>query len=134
MATCGSELDEIDLTDEDYLAAYWLDTFKAMALSSATTRLRKDFQTRFGGGKYATMNPGSADRSVWPLEQQKELFSLFGDVEKIIGVVLTDSYLMVPNKSVSGIFFHTEISFVNCQLCTREVCPNRKTPYQGEGG
>lgn len=130
VATCGSELDRIDLTSEDYLAAYWLDTLKAMALSSATTHLREVFQARFGGGKYVTMNPGSADRAVWPIEQQRELFSLFGNVEKLIGVVLTNSYLMIPNKSVSGIFFHTEVSFVNCQLCTREDCPNRKAPYE----
>ena len=48
------------------------------------------------------MSPGASEKYVWPIEQQKELFSLFEYVEKLIGVKLTDSYLMIPNKSVSG--------------------------------
>jgi hypothetical protein len=44
-------------------------------------------------------------------------------------VELTDSFLMVPNKSVSGLRFPTETSVENCQLCPREVCPGRRTPY-----
>jgi hypothetical protein len=75
------------------------------------------------------MNPGSGDANVWPIEQQKELFSLFGDVENLIGVRLTDSFLMVPNKSVSGICFPTEINFQSCQLCHRMNCNGRKAPF-----
>lgn len=36
---------------------------------------------------------------------------------------------MVPVKSVSGIFFPTEIKFESCQLCPREVCISRRAPY-----
>ncbi|MBC8461851.1 MAG: hypothetical protein H8D67_28105 [Deltaproteobacteria bacterium] len=41
------------------------------------------------------------------IEQQKELFSIFGNVEDLIGVKLTDSYLMIPNKSVSRLNLFT---------------------------
>lgn len=38
----------------------------------------------------------------WPLTQQQPLFTLLGDPEASIGVQLTDSLLMIPNKSLSG--------------------------------
>ena len=43
--------------------------------------------------------------------------------------MLTDTFLMVPIKSVSGIFFPTEVSFESCQLCPRENCIGRRAPY-----
>ena len=46
-----------------------------------------------------------------------------------MGVRLTDSFLMVPNKSVSGIFFPAEVTFTSCQLCQRGVCPGRRAPF-----
>ena len=79
--------------------------------------------------KTASMQPGSGDISVWPIEQQKELFQLFGDVEKFIGVRLTESFLMFPVKSISGIIFPTEIDFKSCELCYRKKCPRRRLPF-----
>ena len=130
IATCGTELDEIDLGRFDMLAYYWLEALKMMAVRAAVGFLRRRIENRYGVAKLAAMNPGAADRDVWPLEQQRELFSLFGQVRSLIGVTLTPSCLMVPNKSVSGIFFPSDINFVNCQLCTRGECPNRKAPFQ----
>jgi hypothetical protein len=45
-------------------------------------------------------------------------------------VRLTESMLMIPRKSVSGIFFPSEEGFVACQLCERENCPSRKAPFR----
>ena len=73
------------------------------------------------------MAPGSL--ADWPITQQQQLFSLFGDVEAKIGVRLTDSFLMLPMKSVSGVYFPTETSFESCRLCPRKVCPGRRAPY-----
>jgi len=44
-------------------------------------------------------------------------------------VILTESFLMMPRKSSSGIFFPTETPFFACQLCPREGCPARKAAY-----
>ena len=76
------------------------------------------------------MNPGSL--ADWPLEQQAELFEVLGDVRGAVGVELTESCLMIPIKSVSGIRFSTEVQFENCQLCPRDVCPGRRAPYDPE--
>ena len=57
------------------------------------------------------------------------LFSLIGDAEAAIGVRLTDSFLMLPTKSVSGIRFTAGSDWENCMLCPRPVCPNRRAKY-----
>jgi len=131
IATCGSELEDVAGGSEDVLASYWLDVFKEMALEAAVRYLRKVLAERFALRGFSSMNPGSGDRNVWPISQQSPLFALFGDVEALIGVRLTDSFLMVPNKSVSGLFFPTEVPFESCQLCTRADCPRRRAPYRG---
>jgi hypothetical protein len=73
------------------------------------------------------MSPGSL--KDWPITEQKILFSSLGDVESAVGVRLTGSFLMIPRKSVSGIYFPTEIPFLSCQLCPREKCPSRQAAY-----
>jgi hypothetical protein len=76
------------------------------------------------------MNPGSLQN--WPITQQNELFSIFRNVEALIGVRLTQSCLMIPLKSVSGIYFPTQIKFESCQLCPREKCEGRRALYNLE--
>jgi hypothetical protein len=73
------------------------------------------------------MGPGQL--KDWPLEEQRPLFALLGDVEGAVGVTLSDSLLMIPRKSLSGIYFPTEIPFMACQLCPKESCPSRKARY-----
>lgn len=131
VTTCGNELEGISYEPDPFMGPFWLDALKALALNAATSALRDELGRRYGLEGYATMNPGAADVDVWPIEQQRLLFSLFGDVKELIGVSLTDSYLMLPTKTVSGIFFETDASFINCQLCTREVCPSRRAKYSG---
>jgi hypothetical protein len=136
IATCGVELDGADIPQGDVLAQYALDGLKEMALRAAIEHLKGHLAAEYGlqAGKLSTMNPGSGNRDVWPISQQKPLFRLLGDVEGSIGVRLTDSYLMTPNKTVSGVLFPTEVPFVSCQLCTREDCPRRRAAYTGVVG
>jgi hypothetical protein len=75
------------------------------------------------------MSPGSGDVEIWPVSQQKELFAILDGVTPHIGVRLTDSMLMIPNKSVSGIVFPTEVDYRGCQVCHRQNCPNRSAPF-----
>ena len=48
---------------------------------------------------------------------------------KEIGVELTDSFLMLPVKSVSGLMFESEEHYTNCTLCPRAKCPGRRSPF-----
>lgn len=131
IATCGIELEDFPGKAEDPLLEFWIDTIKEMALHTAIETVRTWVETTYEIKQVSSMNPGSADAHVWPIRQQREMFSIFGTVEEIIGVRLTESHLMVPNKSVSGIYFPTDRAFINCTLCHREACPNRRAPYRG---
>jgi hypothetical protein len=133
IATCGKELDELQIPSEDLLACFWLDTLKDLVLTRAVEHLEDTLAQRYGlhPEGFSTMNPGSGNRNVWPINQQKQLFDMLGDVEALIGVTLTESFLMLPNKTVSGIFFPTEVRFESCQLCTRKNCPRRRSAYTG---
>ena len=127
LATCGMELEDWATSISDVLHHYWAETIKEMALRSARKVLDEDLEARYRPGRTATMSPG---RLVdWPLREQRPLFTLLGSATESVGVQLTDSYLMIPTKSVSGLRFPTEESFESCQLCPRKNCPGRKMPY-----
>jgi len=111
----------------DLLENFYLDTIGNVALTSARKQLKRHRESQFALEKISSMAPGSL--ADWPIEEQAPLFKLLGDVETSIGVTLTDSLLMLPAKSISGIYFPTEVSFFSCQLCPRERCESRKAKY-----
>jgi len=129
IATCGHEMDEAFPGRGDILKEFWWDLIKNHLLGAAHKHLHEHLHRQFRLGKTATMHPGSGDASVWPIEQQRELFALLGDVRGAIGVTLTESCLMVPNKTTSGILFPTETDFRSCEVCHREKCPSRQAPF-----
>lgn len=131
VTTCGPELDKID-TAGNFMAPYWLDEIKGAALSMSGAYLHEHIQKQYKPGEMSSMAPGSGAVDIWPIEQQKQLFSLFGDVESLIDVRLTDSCLMIPNKSLSGMYFPTAIRFESCRLCARKKCQGRNAPYDPE--
>lgn len=126
-ATCGVELDAWASGIDGLLERFWADAILEEAVYAAIRFLEKHMDEAFLLEGAATMNPGSLED--WPLTQQRELFSLMPDAEATTGVRLTDSFLMLPTKSVSGIRFPHAESFESCQLCPRENCPNRRAPY-----
>ena len=128
VASCGAEIDGLLSPADDFMVPFWLDAVKASLLGAAMRHLNAHLDDVFRLGKTGSMSPGSGDATVWPIEQQRELFALLGPVEKAIGVRLTESCLMIPNKTVSGIRFRTETDFRTCQVCRREKCPSRSAP------
>ncbi len=129
VATCGHELDSVALPAGDVLVQYWWDAIKAECLAAARAHLLAHLTARFRLGQTARMSPGSGDAEVWPIEQQRLLFALLGGVTPFIGVILTENCLMIPNKTVSGLLFPTAEDFQTCQVCHRDVCPNRRAPF-----
>jgi hypothetical protein len=128
VCTCGSELDEAGLDGGDPMLGFLLDAIKARALAASRSYLLDHLTRRYALGKTAAMSPGSGDATIWPIEQQRELFCVLGDVHASIGVTLTESCLMHLNKTVSGIRFPTEVDFRTCQVCHRANCPSRSAP------
>jgi len=114
----------------DLLEKYYLDVIGNMALIKTREYLEHYLGSRFAFGCLSFMEPGSL--GDWPIEEQRPLFSLFRGGEASIGVRLTESLLMIPRKSLSGIYFSTEKVFYSCQLCPRERCEGRKASYDRE--
>jgi hypothetical protein len=125
--TLGGKLGEKLNTGSDMLENFYLDTIGNIALNAAQQQLKKHLQSKYAIDKVSSMAPGSLPD--WPIEEQAPLFNLLGDVETSVGVKLTSHLLMIPAKSVSGVYFPTEISFYSCQLCPRERCDSRKARY-----
>jgi len=129
VVTCGRELDEIDIPSYEVMKSYFLAQVKETVLALARKYLEDYLRRKYALGQMSRMSPGEGSTEDWPITQQKELFSIFGNVEDLISVKLTESFLMLPIKSVSGIYFPTEIKFESCQLCSREACIGRRAPY-----
>ncbi len=129
-ATGGRELEDWQSGKTDLLEEYWADQIAELAVRAAMNALSAHLSALYDVPSLSMMNPGSL--ADWPLTQQRPLFQILGDTEHAIGVELTPSFLMVPRKSVSGLLFPGAESFASCQLCPREVCPNRRAPYDAE--
>jgi hypothetical protein len=135
IATCGRELDAWAHSYSDILMRFYADTIQESALRGAINHLKAhilslylpEISTQPGGLQLSEMNPGSLED--WPIDEQKVLFTLLGNVDGTIGVSLTKSMLMKPIKSVSGIYFTSQESYANCQLCPRGSCTNRTMAY-----
>jgi hypothetical protein len=135
VVTCGRELDEIDIPADDFIKSYYLDQIKETAVILARQHLEDSLIKQYALGQVSRMAPGAGAGDDWPINQQEELFSLFGGrdkVEELIGVRLTDRFLMIPIKSVSGLFYPAEVSFESCQICPREKCIGRRARYDPE--
>jgi hypothetical protein len=132
IATCGTEVDGIEIEQGDLQKKMWVAFLKGQLLQTSMQYLGKHLTNRYKVSHVSSMNPGSGDASVWPFEQQRDLFSIFEDVEKHIGVKLTKSLVLVPDMSVAGILFPTETDFQSCQLCHRENCHLRRAPFNKE--
>lgn len=110
---------------------YLLDRVGSLAIEEFVTAFHLEMAQRFNRkNQAATMrfSPGYCD---WPLTDQRKLFSLV-DTEHI-GVSLTESLLMRPRKSVSGIFGIVEAeggrllpTYNPCLQCEEFNCPERR--------
>ena len=127
LCTCGMEL--VDYCDRltDIMDQYAFDCVMEFYLRKASVALTGELANMENGRQTSSVNPGSL--VDWPIEEQKELFALFGENAHQIGVKLSDSCIMNPMKSVSGLRYFTEEEFHNCQLCQRKNCPTREAEF-----
>jgi hypothetical protein len=130
VVTGGKELMEMTAAKGDMMKQFYLDTIKTLIVANAVQYLREYVQKKYNLPKNALMNPGEIED--WHISEQKPLFSLLGDVEKLIGVTLTWGGVMKPIKSRSGIIFPNESGFETCHLCVQLKCPGRRVKFDPE--
>ncbi|MGD0423497.1 MAG: vitamin B12 dependent-methionine synthase activation domain-containing protein [Candidatus Bathyarchaeia archaeon] len=125
--TVGPKLEERAREAKNLLRAYMLEKIADHALEKASDYLRSEAGRL--GPIISAFSPGSGTGELFTIEQQEILFSIL-EPAKNVGVHLSSSYMMVPRKSVSGIFAATREEYVSCAYCPRK-CESRRRPYQG---
>jgi len=132
VVTIGSRLEEeaSRLGVSNVFGAFVLEKVGDYALSKASVQLRRLVENRLGV-PVSGFGPGTGSGRLFGIEQQRVLFSILNPL-KNIGVRLTSSCLMVPRKSVSGVFAATLNEYVACKYCPREGCERRSRPFAGE--
>jgi hypothetical protein len=124
--TIGDTLENRARSCESITAKLVFEAVGDLALGSALEHVQRHISEQYRLETTSHMGPGQLD---WPIDQQRQLFSILGHVKDKVGVTLTESLMMVPRKSISGIIFPTEETFISCQLCQRNKCPSRKAPF-----
>jgi hypothetical protein len=125
--TLGKGVDAFIDDTKDLLDKYLLDEIGNIALRESRQQLERHLSQQFAFDNISYMSPGSLED--WPIVEQKKLFALLNGVESAISVRLTDSCLMIPRKTISGIYFPSEVTFYSCQLCPRKSCESRKARF-----
>ncbi len=111
----------------DMMEAYILDTIGSLTVERAMDKIQKDLLQSLFSEHLKISNRYSPGYCNWPLTDQDTLFDLIG--QNPTGIMLNDSCLMTPRKSISGIIGlgknlkHHEYG---CKICTNNTCIYRK--------
>jgi len=130
VATCGVEVDALKVPSQDLMMNFCLDAVKNLLVFEAVSYLQEHLFKRYGISNLSSLNPGEIE--LFPSTQQKNLFALLGDVERMIGVRLTENCALIPTKSRSSLYFPSRSGFISCRLCRQFRCPGRKAPFNAE--
>ena len=114
------------LAGENPVLGYIFDVLGSMIVEAATDQLQKEISQIMNAKNLAITNRYSPGYCKWSVADQHKLFSFFPP--NCCGIRLTDSALMHPIKSVSGIIgLGTDVSFreYTCDLCSQAECFHR---------
>ncbi len=115
----------------DIMEAYILDAIGSLTVEKAMDRIQESLKNEFGGKGFKISNRYSPGYCNWPLSDQKTLFNLIGGNQT--GITLSDSCLMTPRKSVSGIIGigeHLKHHEYGCVICNNSTCIYRKILHE----
>ncbi|UCF63002.1 MAG: methionine synthase [bacterium] len=110
----------------DYPAGYVVDFIGSEVAEAAADQLEIDLQDKISSHPLKMTNRFSPGYCGWNVKEQFKLFSLLP--ENFCGISLTESALMTPLKSVSGIIgignkvLKTDYP---CDICTMKNCHRR---------
>ena len=115
-----------ELTQGDPMAGYIIDLIGSEIVVAALDRMQDDLAGKMGKEGFNITNRYSPGDCGWPVTDQQKLFSLFP--EDFCGISLSESSLMHPIKSVSGIIGigqDVKKTAYACDLCEMETCVYR---------
>jgi len=130
VCTLGPDFDDWirSLNDaSDTLPAYVADTVGSEWVENAADQLCAELQTSLNASGLKITNRFSPGYCGWSVKEQHALFSFFPP--KICGITLTESALMQPLKSVSGLIGVGPEAVKKdyfCSICDAEDCYKRR--------
>jgi len=107
---------------DDIVADYIADSIGTVLAEMTVAQIEKDYD-----GVQTISMPYSPGYCNWDIREQHLLFSLFP--ERPCGVILSESSLMTPEKSVSGFFALGETlqrQPYHCEICKNKRCYKRR--------
>jgi len=111
----------------DYLEAYIVDAIGSLTVEKAMDKIQAQLETEMKAEGLRITNRYSPGYCNWPVSGQRELFKAIGDIP--VGVSLTESCLMLPLKSISGIIGigqNIKKQDYACKICNNRGCIYRK--------
>lgn len=112
---------------DDVFQTYVADCIGSQIVESVADYMEKVLQRELDADGLKRTNRFSPGYCGWHVSQQPKLFSLFP--ERPCGIELTDSCLMLPVKSVSGVIgIGPDVRYLpyTCNICTMKMCYKRK--------
>lgn len=131
VATSGTEYEAFQqrlLKEGDMVRVFVADALGSVIAEKTADRMEETLQQSIDKLGWHRTNRFSPGYCGWHVSQQQLLFPLFG-VKEPCGIQLTDSSLMVPIKSVSGIIgLGHSVRYLpyTCGLCDFKNCYKRR--------
>ena len=110
----------------NFLAGFIVDTFGSIIVEKSMDYIQGQLQADIQRAGLLITNRYSPGYCLWPLAGQRELFNLFPENKS--GITLTESCLMTPMKSVSGIIgIGRDVKKLRykCDICNDFTCVYR---------
>ena len=115
----------------DIMEAYILDAIGSLTVEKAMDKIQENLKEFAREKGFKISNRYSPGYCNWALSDQKILFKLIG--ENQTNITLSDSCLMTPRKSVSGIIGigkHLKHHEYGCLICNNSTCIYRKILHE----
>lgn len=129
ICTAGEEFTSLtrQLNDSgNFLGGFIVDTFGTIVVEKAMDYIQGQLQVDMQQADLLITNRYSPGYCLWPLTGQRQLFDLFPETQS--GISLTESHLMMPIKSVSGIIGigrNVKKARYKCDICNDLTCVYR---------
>lgn len=130
LCTAGEKIGEISrhlIGEKDFLKGYIYDVAGSEIVEAAADIMQKKLMENIQAEGMLITNRFSPGYCGWNVSEQHKLFQLIPD--NFCGIRLTESALMIPIKSISGIIgIGRKVKFnpYTCSLCDYENCIYRK--------
>lgn len=126
IGTCGKEVENYSrqlMKAGQTLEGYIVDLIGSEIAENIAEYIHNEVEKDMAGVGLKITNRYSPGYCKWPVSDQQQLFRLLG--ENNCDVILTDSSLMLPVKSVSGIIGigqEVENAGYSCSICDADFC------------